>query len=109
MRQFTLAFALALACALAGLMGASLVHAQIGNPAGMAPATPQSEPGQPAPGHHDTRDRLSGHLMAAGAMAEVDAARLSTIPQHLQLLQHLHASTTGAPPPEPAAAGRRRP
>ena len=77
-RQFTLAFALALACAVAGLLGAGLAHAQIGNPAGMAPATPLVEPGQPAPGHPNTQDRLFVHLMAAGGMAEVESARLAS-------------------------------
>jgi putative membrane protein len=78
MRQFTLAFALALACAAAGLMGASLAHAQIGNPAGMAPATPLAEPGKPASGYPNTQDRLFVHLMAAGGMAEVEAAKLAS-------------------------------
>jgi hypothetical protein len=45
MRQVTLAFALVLACVLAGLMGAGLAHAQIGNPAGMVPATPPASSG----------------------------------------------------------------
>jgi putative membrane protein len=77
MRQFTLAFTLALACALAGLFGASLAHAQIGNPAGMAPATPESEPGKPAPGYPNTTDRLFVHLMATGGMAEIESAKLA--------------------------------
>jgi len=76
MRQFTLAIALALACALAGLMGAGLAHAQIGHPAGMAPAPPRSEPGPPAPGHPDT-DTADGAATFAGAAASAfaDAGR----------------------------------
>jgi putative membrane protein len=81
MRQLSLAVALAAAGVLTGLAGAGLfatpAHAQIGNPAGMSPSTPESEPGKPAPGHPNTQDRLFIYLMAAGGMAEVEASRLA--------------------------------
>lgn len=82
MRQFTLAFALALACAVAGLLGANLAHAQIGPPAGMAPATPLAEPGQDANPQRPP------------------AATPPTVAQHLQVPQQFQASATGAPPRE---------
>ncbi|MGM9490804.1 hypothetical protein [Ideonella sp. YS5] len=75
MRQFTLAFALALACALVGLMGASLAHARIGDDAGMAPA-------------------------AMGQDARLQRPAASTLPtvlQHLQTRQPLHAPLAQAP------------
>jgi putative membrane protein len=51
--------------------------AQIGNPAGMAPATPLAEPGKPAPHQMNTQDRLFTHLAANGGMAEVELAKLA--------------------------------
>ena len=51
--------------------------AQIGNPAGMAPSTPLSAPGKPAPHYPNTQDRLFVHLAATGGMAEVEAGKLA--------------------------------
>ena len=51
--------------------------AQIGNPAGMAPGTPQSAPGVPAPHQPNTQDRLFARLAAAGGMAEVELGKLA--------------------------------
>jgi putative membrane protein len=56
---------------------ASPVSAQIGNPAGVEPGTPQSGPGMPAPGYPNTQDRLFARLVAAGGIAEVDFAKLA--------------------------------
>jgi putative membrane protein len=52
--------------------------AQIGNPAGMMPSIPMSEPGTPAPGHPNTQDRLFVYLMATGGMAEADSGALAS-------------------------------
>jgi putative membrane protein len=51
--------------------------AQIGNPAGVDPATPQSAPGVPAPHHANTQDKTFAQLAAAGGLAEVDLAKLA--------------------------------
>src|SRR4051812_15867357 len=51
--------------------------AQIGNPAGVEPGTPQASPGVPAPHYPNTQDRLFARLAAAGGMAEVDFAKLA--------------------------------
>ena len=56
---------------------ASSVSAQIGNPAGVEPGTPQSAPGVPAPHHPNTQDRLFARLAAAGGMAEVDLGKVA--------------------------------
>ena len=48
--------------------------AQIGNPAGMAPGTPQSGPGVPAPHTANTTDRLFAHIATIGGLAEVELA-----------------------------------
>jgi putative membrane protein len=64
------------ACALVALFG-SPVMAQIGNPAGVEPGTPQSVPGVPAPDHPNTEDRLFARLAAAGGMAEVEFGRFA--------------------------------
>jgi len=45
--------------------------AQIGNPAGIDPATPQSAPGVPAPNTTNTQDKLFAQLLDAGGLAEV--------------------------------------
>jgi putative membrane protein len=45
--------------------------AQIGNPAGVDPATPQSAPGVPAPNTTNTQDKLFAQLLSAGGLAEV--------------------------------------
>ena len=50
---------------------------QIGNPAGVDPATPQSAPGVPAPGYANTQDKLFARLAAAGGLAEVEFAKLA--------------------------------
>jgi putative membrane protein len=64
----------ALAAALVALT-ALPVAAQIGNPAGMTAATPQTEPGKPAPHQPNAQDRLFFHLASTGGMAEVEGAR----------------------------------
>ena len=73
--------ALVLAAALVTLT-ALPAAAQIGNPAGAAPATPQQEPGQPAPHHPNTQDRLFVQLASAGGTAEENAARLAEKKAH---------------------------
>jgi putative membrane protein len=65
---------LVFAVALAGL-AALPAAAQIGNPAGMKPSTPQSEPGKPAPHQENTQDRLFIQLAGTGGAAEVAEAR----------------------------------
>jgi len=67
-------FAIGAACA---MFVTTPVAAQIGNPAGMNPATPLSEPGKPAPHYPNTQDRLFVHLAGTGGMAEVEAAKLA--------------------------------
>lgn len=68
MRALTVASALVVLAALP-------VAAQVTNPAGMAPATPQSQPGRAAPHEPNTQDRLFIQLIAQGGAAEVEAAR----------------------------------
>ena len=51
--------------------------AQIGNPAGMAPGTPQSGPGVPAPHQPNQQDRLFVQEAAIGGMAEVEFGRMA--------------------------------
>jgi putative membrane protein len=51
--------------------------AQIGNPAGVDPATPQSAPGVPAPHSTNTQDKLFAQLMAVGGLAEVEFGKLA--------------------------------
>ncbi len=58
------------------LLSAVPVTAQIGNPAGMAPGTPESAPGVPAPHQMNTQDRLFTQLVAIGNMAEIDLGKL---------------------------------
>jgi putative membrane protein len=65
---------IAIAASLAVLAAAPAV-AQMGNPAGMTPATPQSGPGTPAPNQPNTQDRLFIELLATGGMAELDSAK----------------------------------
>lgn len=63
---------------MAGLLAfASPVHAQFGNPAGMAPDTRMEAPGKPAPGSTNYQDRLFAQLVAAGGMAEVSFGKLA--------------------------------
>jgi putative membrane protein len=66
-----------LAAIVAVLIGltTSPATAQIGNPAGMTPNTPQTEPGKPAPHQPNAQDRLFVELIGAGGLAEVSAAR----------------------------------
>jgi predicted outer membrane protein len=45
--------------------------AQIGNPAGVDPATPQSAPGVPAPNTTNTQDKLFAQLLSSGGLADV--------------------------------------
>jgi putative membrane protein len=49
--------------------------AQVGNPAGMTAATPEREPGTPAPHQPNAQDRLFIYLLGTGGMAEVEGAR----------------------------------
>jgi putative membrane protein len=51
--------------------------AQIGNPAGIDPATRLSAPGVPAPNHANTQDKLFAQLAAAGGLAEVEVGKLA--------------------------------
>ena len=51
------------------------VAAQMDNPAGRTPGTPQSEPGQPVPHQPNAQDRLFVHLAHTGGLAEVAAGR----------------------------------
>jgi putative membrane protein len=51
--------------------------AQIGNPAGVDPATPQSAPGVPAPHTANTQDKLFAQLLGAGGMAEVEFGKIA--------------------------------
>ena len=51
--------------------------AQIGNPAGMKPGTPESAPGMPAPHETNSQDRLFVMLVGAGGLAEVELGRLA--------------------------------
>jgi putative membrane protein len=67
---------LAIACSLA-FAAAGSVYAQMGNPAGAAAATPQREPGMPAPHQPNAQDRLFVQLAGAGGMAEVDAGKMA--------------------------------
>ncbi|WP_063776660.1 DUF4142 domain-containing protein [Microvirga massiliensis] len=53
------------------------VSAQVGNPAGMAPGTPQSAPGVPAPHEPNTQDRLFARIATIGGMAEVELGRMA--------------------------------
>ena len=69
------AFAIGAACA---VLVCSPALAQIGNPAGMAPSTPLSEPGKPAPQYPNTADRLFVHLAGTGGMSEVEAGKLAS-------------------------------
>jgi putative membrane protein len=60
------------------LVLSSSAFAQIGNPAGLSPSTPVSEPGKPAPNYPNTQDRLFVHLAGTGGMAEVEASKLAS-------------------------------
>jgi putative membrane protein len=51
--------------------------AQIGNPAGVDPATPQSMPGVPAPHTANTQDKLFAQLLGAGGLAEVEFGKMA--------------------------------
>jgi putative membrane protein len=61
----------------AASLGTAPASAQIGNPAGMDPGTPQAAPGKPAPNYPNAQDKLFVHLAATGGMAEVQAAKLA--------------------------------
>jgi putative membrane protein len=69
--------AVLVAASLAAALSSAPAFAQLGNPAGMKPATPEVAPGKPRPDEPDTQDRLFVQLLAAGGMAEVDAAQLA--------------------------------
>jgi putative membrane protein len=51
--------------------------AQIGNPAGVDPATSQSAPGVPAPNTANTQDKLFAQLIAAGGLAMVELGKMA--------------------------------
>jgi putative membrane protein len=51
--------------------------AQPGNPAGMAPLTPQEAPGKPAPHQPNQADRLFVRQAAMGGLAEVELGKLA--------------------------------
>jgi putative membrane protein len=53
------------------------VSAQIGNPAGVDPASPQGAPGVPASHFANTQDKLFAQLVAAGGMAEVEFGKIA--------------------------------
>jgi putative membrane protein len=59
------------------MLAAAPVWAQVGNPAGMAPGTPQSPPGTPAPHQLNQQDRLFLEQAGIGGMAEVALGRLA--------------------------------
>jgi len=68
------------ACFLPIAMAAAIAcpaFAQLGNPAGTRPLTPEAPPGHPRPDVLDDQDRLFIRLMGAGGEAEVDAAGLA--------------------------------
>jgi putative membrane protein len=70
-------FATFFTAVLALILAAAPAFAQFGNPAGMMPAVPQTEPGTPAPGQTNVQDRLFIHLMATGGMAEIETAKMA--------------------------------
>jgi putative membrane protein len=53
------------------------VSAQVGNPAGMKPGTPQTAPGVPAPHEPNTQDRLFARIATIGGMAEVELGKMA--------------------------------
>jgi len=67
-------------CHRVGICGFSggTAWAQPGNPAVMAPGTPKSAPGMPAPHQPNQPDRLSVREAAIGGMAEVSAGKLAS-------------------------------
>jgi putative membrane protein len=55
----------------------ALAQTGTGNPAGMAPGTPQSAPGIPAPHQPNANDRLFAYEATIGGNAEVEFGRLA--------------------------------
>ena len=51
--------------------------AQIGNPAGMDPATPEGPAGAPSPHYANTQDKLFAQLLSSGGLAEVELGKLA--------------------------------
>jgi putative membrane protein len=51
--------------------------AQIGNPAGMDPATPEAPGGAPSPQYANTQDKLFAQLLGSGGLAEVELGKLA--------------------------------
>lgn len=51
--------------------------AQIGNPAGMDPATPEGPAGAPSPHYANTQDKLFAQLLVSGGLAEVELGKLA--------------------------------
>src|SRR4051812_8869555 len=59
------------------MLAAAPVWAQVGNPAGMSPGTPQSPTGTPAPHQPNEQDRLFVQEAGIGGAAEVGLGRLT--------------------------------
>jgi len=51
--------------------------AQIGNPAGMDPATPEGPAGASSPNYANTQDKLFAQLLVSGGLAEVELGKLA--------------------------------
>jgi putative membrane protein len=60
-----------------GALASVTAGAQIGNPAGLTPATPLAAPGQPAAHTTNVQDRLFSELLSSGGAAEVESAQLA--------------------------------
>jgi putative membrane protein len=63
--------------AAAAVLIGGIAAAQMGNPAAVAPGTPQAAPGTPAPQETNNTDRLFARLAATGGKAEVDLGQLA--------------------------------
>ena len=68
---------LIIAAAMLVAAGTAPVLAQIGNPAGMDPATAASAPAPSAPQDANTQDELFVLLLGMGSRAEVEAGRMA--------------------------------
>jgi putative membrane protein len=74
---------------LLGVLAAMPAAAQpaTGNPAAMAPGTPQSAPGSPAPHQPNDNDRLFVHAATIGGKAEVEFGQLAERKGHSQAVK----------------------